>query len=98
MAKWLVKNKLWEELISYFPLIRNEPHGKRRVQQFSIVARIFVATGTCLPSRCLAYGDTYIYMHRQQGDIISLLLFLAAFTYFEIMLLPVCVCVCVSPY
>jgi hypothetical protein len=39
----------------------------------SIVAREFIATGTCLPSCCLATlrGET----HRQQGELISLLLF-----------------------
>jgi hypothetical protein len=36
--------KLWEELITYFPLIRHEPHRKRRLQQ------LCVAVGTSLPS------------------------------------------------
>jgi hypothetical protein len=43
----IVNKKLWEELISYFPLIRHEPHRKRREQ-------FLVAAGKCLPSRCLA--------------------------------------------
>jgi hypothetical protein len=36
-----------DELIAYFPLIRPGPHRKRLLQ-------LFVAAGTCLPSRCLA--------------------------------------------
>jgi hypothetical protein len=44
---------LWEQLIAYFPYIRHVPHRKRRLQSF-------VATGTCLPSHCLATtGDTH---------------------------------------
>jgi hypothetical protein len=38
----------------------------------SIVACVFVAASTCLPSRCLA---TIRRIHRQQSDFISLLLF-----------------------
>jgi hypothetical protein len=30
----IINNKFWQELISYFHLIRHEPHRKRRVQQF----------------------------------------------------------------
>jgi hypothetical protein len=45
--------KFWEELISYFPLIRHAQHIKRRVN-VSTVLCVFVATGTCIPSCCLA--------------------------------------------
>jgi hypothetical protein len=38
----------WEELITYFPLIRHGPQRKQYLQQF------FIPTGTCLPSHCLA--------------------------------------------
>jgi hypothetical protein len=31
-------NKFWEELITYFPLIRHWPHRRRRVQQFHVAA------------------------------------------------------------
>jgi hypothetical protein len=52
--------KFWEELTTYFPLIRHGPYRKRRFQ------RIFVAAGTCLPSRCLAtIGGT----HGLMGEI-----------------------------
>jgi hypothetical protein len=40
--------KFWEELVTYFPLIRHGPHRKRRLQHF------FFAERTCLASRCLA--------------------------------------------
>jgi hypothetical protein len=42
------KNKFWEELIAYFPLIRNGPHKRRRLHQF------FAFVGTCQHNRCLA--------------------------------------------
>jgi hypothetical protein len=40
----ILNKKLWEELISYFPLKRHEPHRKWCLQQF------FVAAGTSLQS------------------------------------------------
>jgi hypothetical protein len=43
-----LNKKLGEDLIAYFPLIRHEPHRKRRFQQFQDAA------GMYLPSRCLA--------------------------------------------
>jgi hypothetical protein len=50
--------KFWEELISYFPLIRYGPHRKRH-QQF------LVAAGTYLPSPCLATIEGYTDRHPQ---------------------------------
>lgn len=78
-------NKIWEELIAYFPTKWHVPHIKLCLQQFFIAVgmfipscylvtigeyietdhghtptiillflRVSVATGTCLPSRCLA--------------------------------------------
>jgi hypothetical protein len=38
---------------TYSPLIRSGPHRKIRVQQF-FYGCVYVAAGTCLPSRCLA--------------------------------------------
>jgi hypothetical protein len=32
---WTIKKKFWEELITYFLLIRRGPHRRRRIQQFS---------------------------------------------------------------
>jgi hypothetical protein len=52
-SEWKI-NKVWEELIAYFPLIRHEPHRKRRVQQSPIIACVLIAAVTFLPSRCLA--------------------------------------------
>jgi hypothetical protein len=43
-----------EVLVAYFPLIRHEPHRKRRLQQF------FVAAGMSLPSSFLATIERYI--------------------------------------
>jgi hypothetical protein len=53
-AKIKHNKKFWEELIASFHLIRQGPHRRRHLHPF------FVATGTCLPSRCLATirGDT----------------------------------------
>jgi hypothetical protein len=45
--KWKSNNKYWEELISYFSLIRHGPPRKRHEQ-------FFVATGTSLPCCYLA--------------------------------------------
>jgi hypothetical protein len=42
------KKEFWEELIICFPLVRHEPHSKRRLQQF------FFAAVTCLASCYLA--------------------------------------------
>jgi hypothetical protein len=56
-----INKKFWEELMAYFPLIRDGPYRKRRPQTILLMLRVFVATGTCIPSRCLATtsGDTY---------------------------------------
>jgi hypothetical protein len=50
---WYLHKMFWEELITYFTLIRHWPHGKRRLQQFS------VALGTSLPNCYLATIDRY---------------------------------------
>jgi hypothetical protein len=34
MICYVTKNKFWEELITYFPLIRHGQQRKRRAQQF----------------------------------------------------------------
>jgi hypothetical protein len=54
ILNWKLNKKIWEELITYFPLIRLAPNRKRRVKYGSIFAYILVAVGTCLPSCCLA--------------------------------------------
>jgi hypothetical protein len=56
-----VKDKFWEELIAYFPLIRHGPYKIGRLQQF------LVAAGTCLPSRFSATIHTQT--HRVMGGI-----------------------------
>jgi hypothetical protein len=58
-----------EELIAYVPLIRHGPHRKRRFQQFSIVACVFVAAVKFLLSRCLVTLRWYIYRYRLMGGI-----------------------------
>jgi hypothetical protein len=67
----------------------------------SIVACVFVATGTCLPGRCLATLRLGTQTHSQQGDLITLVL-LDYFPYlekieqaYEITLLSVCVSLCI---
>jgi hypothetical protein len=42
------------ELFSYSLFIRNEPHRKRRLQQFVCYCVHSFISGTCLSSRCLA--------------------------------------------
>jgi hypothetical protein len=66
-----------------------------------IVIQYFIKTGSGIQN--LTGGNTQT--HREQGDLISLLLFLAYFPYFEkkqSMVMTsrccVCVCVCVTPY
>jgi hypothetical protein len=54
----VAKQKLWEELIAYFPLIRHRPHRKRFFQQF------FVAAGTSLSSCYLAMIGGHRQAHR----------------------------------
>jgi hypothetical protein len=72
----------------------------------SIIACVFIAVRTCLPSRCRALmGEG-----RQQGDLISLLLFFSLLSLFwrnksrlmrsrcsVCVCVCFCVCVCVSP-
>jgi hypothetical protein len=56
-----IDKKFWEELIAYYLLIQRGPRRKDVSNNSSIAACAFVATGTCLPSRCLAkIGYTYI--------------------------------------
>lgn len=42
----------------------------------SIVALVFVDAGTCLLSRCLVVTEWDAQTHRQQADLLSILLFL----------------------
>jgi hypothetical protein len=53
----MCKKKFQEELIAYFPLKRQGPHRKRRANDSSF--RVFVAGGTCIPSRCLTMLGSY---------------------------------------
>jgi hypothetical protein len=62
-----IKNqKFWEELTVYFPLIRDGPHRKQRVQLFFNCLCICCAV-TFLPSRCVAKIEGYTYRHRMGG-------------------------------
>jgi hypothetical protein len=68
----------WDQLISHFRLIRQGPHRKppSNNTNSSIVARVFVAVGYCLPSCCLAtIRGIHITTHKQQSDLISPLSF-----------------------
>jgi hypothetical protein len=65
--------KLWEELITYFPSKQHGPHRKRHVQQFFYCFMCICYHGNVFPSSCVATREGEI--HRQQGDLISLLLF-----------------------
>jgi hypothetical protein len=47
-------NKFWEELIAYFPWQDTESIENDFSNNSSIVACVFVAAVTFLPSRCLA--------------------------------------------
>jgi hypothetical protein len=52
--------KFWQELFTYFPLVRHAPHKNDAFNNYSIGACVFVAAVTSLPSRCLAtVGDTH---------------------------------------
>jgi hypothetical protein len=54
----ILKQEVLERTHRLLSLIRHGPHWKRRVQQFSIVARVFVTAVTLLRSRCSAtIGD-----------------------------------------
>jgi hypothetical protein len=50
-------NKFWEQLSTYFLVIRHGPHRVWRVQQF-YCCMCTCCHGTCLPSRCLAMTAT----------------------------------------
>jgi hypothetical protein len=79
----------WEELIAYFSWYDTGHIENDASNNSSIVACVFITAVTFLPSRCLAtirgllpslclatirgYTDTHT--HRQQRDLISLLLF-----------------------
>jgi hypothetical protein len=64
--------KFWEELITCYSLIRHEPHRRRHVQHFSVVACVSIAAVLCLPSRCIATIRGNTQTHREQGCLISL--------------------------
>jgi hypothetical protein len=63
--------KFWKELIAYFPcydMDRTEEDGSNN----SIVARIFVAVVTFLPSCCLETIGIHIQTQRLMGGIYEL--------------------------
>jgi hypothetical protein len=57
---FIMNKKFWEELIAYFSSLHNEylirygPHKNTASSSSSVVACVFIATGTCLRNRCLA--------------------------------------------
>jgi hypothetical protein len=61
--------------LSYFPSEYDTDCTEIDAYNSSTVACVFVAARTCLPSNDGGGGEIYIQIHRQQGDIISLLLF-----------------------
>jgi hypothetical protein len=63
VANWRMNKKFWEELLSYIPLLRHEPHRKRRLQQF------FVGVGTSLPGCLTTKGGTHVGTHRLTGGM-----------------------------
>jgi hypothetical protein len=69
-----MKQKFWEELIAYFPLIQHESHRKQRLEQF------FIATGTSLPSCYLATIGGYTDRHTRPTVLLLLRVFVAAGT------------------
>jgi hypothetical protein len=70
-----LNKKFWEELITYFPLIRHGPQRKRRLQQFFVVSR------TSLPSCYLAtIGDTQTNRHTPSIILLLLRVFIATGT------------------
>jgi hypothetical protein len=79
-------SKFWEEPIDYFPLIRHGPHKKRKKGDTQTARRSHISFHFFIISRSKIRG-----IHRQQGDLISLL----SSTYFPKVglcdLLPVCV-------
>jgi hypothetical protein len=48
----ITNKKLWEELIAYFPLIRNGLHKERRTQQF-----IYCCMYTCILCRGTVFTE-----------------------------------------
>jgi hypothetical protein len=62
-------------------------------QTVLLLLRVFIATGTCLPSRCLATLGG----RARQGDIISLFSLLSYFEKISRLMRSRC-CVCVSVY
>jgi hypothetical protein len=57
------KNKFYEELIAYFPLIRHGRIENDASKYFSMVACVFVGAGKSLPSRCLAAIGGHLYRY-----------------------------------
>jgi hypothetical protein len=67
--------KLWEELIACLPFTAYYVFDRhilyrRHCISYAVVVCVFVAAGTCLLSLCLTIIGG---IHRQQGDLISLL-------------------------
>jgi hypothetical protein len=64
LSKIAKKDKQFcEEIITYFPVIKQGPHRKWRLQQF------FVAAGTALPSSYLATVGEYTYSQTHSSNI-----------------------------
>jgi hypothetical protein len=61
--------QFWEELIVYFPWYDTGHIENDVSNNSSIVACVFVAEVTFLPSRCLATIGGYTYRHRLMGGI-----------------------------
>jgi hypothetical protein len=59
-----VKKKSWEEVITYFPLIRHGPHRKLRVQQYFFCCSCICCRGNVftepLPSKDRGHRDAQI--------------------------------------
>jgi hypothetical protein len=83
--KYILNKKFWEELIAYFPCYDTGHIENDASNNSSIVASVFVTAVTFLPSRFVAMIGGFLPsrclgtiggIHRQQRDVISLLLFL----------------------
>jgi hypothetical protein len=65
--------KFWEEQIAYFHSIQHGSHRNGVSKNSSVVAHVFIAAGTYLPSRCLAtIGGKHIQTHRHKESKVIL--------------------------
>jgi hypothetical protein len=75
-----IKQEVLGRVIAYFSLYDTGHIENDAPNNSSIVACVFVTAVTILPSRCLAtIGGIHRHTHRQQRDLISLLLFIFYF-------------------